>query len=252
MSTPQVGNNYAWTVEFIEKPIGSVVEVGSRDGMDAVYFARTYNCPVIAFECDPVQFPITEQNLKDAKLPDARSFPYALLDKDGIVDFRQVDQELYPSAGVSSLLEINFENRQLEDVDRGRASVQIPVEVQGHRFDTLDIAAPDVLALDVQGVEIQVLKGFGQLLKNVKYVVTEAERVPSYSGGNSFRGLNSYMQLQGFRIVASTAGGSSQIMRWRQAFSQNVRIAINDRTLRPWRKYQGCFDVLYLNERFKK
>ncbi len=252
MTDPAVGTNYCWATEFIRGPIGSVVEVGSRDGMDALYLVGKYNCSVVAFECDPVQFPITEKNLQESMLVNVRALPFALLDKDGPLTFWQVDQEQYPSAGISSLLEINFENRQVDDVDGGRASIQFPVEVVGHRFDSLGLASPELLALDVQGMEVNVLRGFGELLQTVKYIVTEVERVPSYKGGNSFRTLNRYLHSQGFQLVASSAGGSSRFARMRQLISQNLRIVQSDRTWRPWTKYQGCFDAIYKNRKFEK
>ncbi|HBJ73071.1 MAG TPA: hypothetical protein DDY88_05055 [Actinobacteria bacterium] len=241
--------NYNWAFPHVQGPIASIVEIGSRDGLDAITLGTTFQAPVTAFECDPAQYVATVENVRASGLSDITVLPYAVSDKNEPITFWQVDTSTYNVPGTSSLFEVNFDNRQNSDVDSGRAGIQHAVTVEGARFDSLGIAAPTLLAMDVQGAEVLALKGFGTLLSRCKYIVTEAERVPSYKGGNSFKDLDRFVRAQGFRLVATSIGSGTRLARWRQFLSLNLRIAVSDRTLFPTRKYQGCFDVLYVNSR---
>jgi len=239
--------NYNWAFPYLRGPIASIVEIGSRDGLDALTLAETFSCPVTAFECDPAQYLATVENVRLSGASAITVLPYAASDKNAPIQFWQVDTSTYNVPGTSSMFEVNFENRQNSDVASGRDVIQRPVTVEGVRFDSLDIPAPTLIAMDVQGAEVLALKGFGAQLRHCRYIVTEAERVPSYKGGNSFRELHRFVRSQGFELVATSIGSGTRVDRWRQFISLNLRIAWSDRTLAPMRKYQGCFDVLYVN-----
>lgn len=239
--------NYNWAFPHLVGPIESIVEIGSRDGLDAITLASTFGSPVTAFECDPAQYIATAENVRASGLSGITVLPYAVTDKNEPITFWQVDTSTYNVPGTSSMFEVNFDNRQNSDVDAGHAGIQRAVTVEGARFDSLGIPAPTLLAMDVQGAEVLALKGFGALLGKCKYIVTEAERVPSYKGGNSFKELDRFIRSQGFTLVATSIGSGTRLARWRQFVSLNIKIALSDRTLLPMRKYQGCFDVLYVN-----
>ena len=249
MAVRVLGNtNYNWAFPYIEKPITSAVEIGSRDGLDAVTLASTFSCPLTAFECDPAQHLVTLNNVNLSGVDGINVLPYALSNADGLIEFWQVDTSVYNNPGTGSLFLVNFDNRMHDDPDLGRPSIQKSVMVSGARFDSLGIEAPELIAMDVQGAEIAVLEGFGSLLRQCKYIITEAERVPSYVGGNSFRELDRFIRRQGFELKATSIGSGSKLSRWRQYISSNMKILIRDKTLFPMRRYQGCFDVLYVNK----
>lgn len=51
-----VSNNYSWAIKHLPKGISSIVEVGSRDAMDALALSKTFSTPVVAFEPNPFSF----------------------------------------------------------------------------------------------------------------------------------------------------------------------------------------------------
>lgn len=246
----QPGESYLWAIPYITAPIRSIVEVGSRDGLDAIALGRTFQASVTAFECDPGMFPEVERNLALSGLKDAKALDLALTDVAGEVEFWAHDPSAYHQGGTGSLFLANFKNRDRDDVDRGRERIQKSIRVRAARFDGLGLTAPDLLMMDVQGAECKVLRGFGSMLHQVQFVICEAERVPSYTGGNPFSAVNRLLKGNGFVFRGSTIGDGSRGARWNNWWRVNARIAVRERTLIPTRIYQGVFNVIYENRRF--
>lgn len=252
MAANQAEENYSWIFPYITEPIGSIVEVGSRDGLDAIWLAKAFDSQVDAFEASPRQFKFVEENIEASALENVRAHELALSDQIGHIEFWETDVSEYENSGLGSLFEVNFSNRTSDDVDAGRSRIQHPIKVRTARYDSLSISPPDLLVMDVQGSEVLVLRGFGRLLSECRFIACEAERVPSYKGGNSFRELNRFMSENGFHLVATTIGKGDRRSRWINYFRTNTLIAFRNRTFRPYRFYQGCFDVLYQNSRERR
>jgi hypothetical protein len=56
--------------------------------------------------------------------------------------------------------------------------------------------------MDVQGAEISVLKSFGERLRDVKYIITEATIVNQYVGQAQLHDINDYLVKAGFKLLA--------------------------------------------------
>jgi FkbM family methyltransferase len=68
------------------------------------------------------------------------------------------------------------------------------------RFDSMgiDIAPCNTLVVDTQGMELQVLKGFGEQLAHFDFLNIECSRVPLYVGGAPAQEVIDYLAEQGF------------------------------------------------------
>ena len=66
------------------------------------------------------------------------------------------------------------------------------------KFDNLNIDFVDFLILDVQGFELEVLKGFSNKLNNVKFIFSEINRDLLYEENVLFRDLDKYLMNFGF------------------------------------------------------
>jgi len=59
----------------------------------------------------------------------------------------------------------------------------------------------DFVNLDIQGVELQALKGFGKYLDNVEYIYTEVNSGEVYKNNDSIEDLDSFLEGFGFERV---------------------------------------------------
>lgn len=202
---PVAATNYAWTTPILAHlkiAPRTIVEVGSLHGLDALYLSETYGVPITVFEPDPINAVTCRENLTGR--PNVTILELALSESDGETDFLSIDPDLFENRGASSLLEINFTNRPKSDPDRNRASVQKKVRVRTARFESLNVPTPDLLAMDVQGAELMVLKGFGERLRDVKAIALETSFGSSYFGGAKFADLHHFLTSSDFRLAHNT------------------------------------------------
>ena len=240
-------SEYQWCYKYVKKNISRIVEVGSRDGMDALALARKFGAEVIAFECDPRLISICFSNISAdneyGSSIELRS--EALSDHSDVVTFWQIEDSMYKNPGAGSLFEINFSNRSKNDPDRGLTGVQRPVQVEAKRFDELDITPPDLLVMDVQGAELKVMHGFGLLLQEINYVVLEAEPVSSYEGGCNLEEIFKFMKKAGFKFAGSDIAGLKLWHLKLRLFVRSWRLAIQERTLFPHKIHLGIVNLIF-------
>jgi len=241
------GNAYRWINEFISTRIERVVEVGSRDALDALSLANHFGASVVAFECDPRQFDVCCANLSLAGTSGVQMRQEALSDVNDEIEFWQVDLTAYDNPGVGSMFKINFDNRTMDDADWHHEPVQRPISVAARRFDHLGISAPDLLVMDVEGAELRVLRGFGDLIDAIRYIVLETAPVSNHIGGSSFREVREYLESRGFRYVASSCSGKGLLRLRLDLLRRTAQCMVRGRTLKPSTKWQGFFDVLFSN-----
>lgn len=239
-----VGDNYVWTYPYLPSDVRGVTEVGSRDALDAIELASHFSCPVVAFEADPRQFEICRSNIAETDAP-VTLRREALTDVDGMIQFWQVDPSLYSNDGVSSIFEVDFSNRQRLDPDRERAAVQVPIEVRAARWESLNLDAPTLLVMDVEGAELKALAGFGDRISEVEYIALETAPVSLHKGGSSFRQVHMYLTKRGFDLIASEPFGADLGKLRRHLRETAVKSRIKNPIGR--RRMQGFFNVLYRN-----
>ena len=95
--------------------------------------------------------------------------------------------------GIKKIAEVSVEVRKLSDL----------IETQG-------LPVPDLIKLDVQGFELEVLKGAGEFLDLATYLIIEVSFREYYYGQPLFLEITNYLANHGFSIHAfgvSTAMG---------------------------------------------
>ena len=203
-------------LENIDKSkVKSIFELGSRDLVDASRLFSYYGCPIYAFECNPDCLEAckrTYASFSDRERGHIYLINRAVSLENGYLTFYAFDLSKYDNMGSSSLLKIDFTKRDQRDPDYNRPNPQKEVKVQGTRLDTFieqTGVIPDMVCMDLQGYELNAIRSMGSYIQRVKYILTECSLRSTYTGGVSFRELDSYLRSQGFRYVCSNKFGSS-------------------------------------------
>ena len=220
--------NYNWAFKYITKPINNIVEVGSRDALDAIVLSKYFLASVFAFEPDPDCFLLCEKNLNlNPKLP-IKLFPIALSNINGLKRFN-----IY-SSGHSSIYKHRTDN------------ILETINVKTTRFDSLGLAAPDLLVIDAQSSESEILEGFGEILSKTKYIIFETGFFSIYETQKNFDFCNSLLKNLGFSFIATNVSKEGilrfYVMRFRGLFYNFRKYGF-----RGLKEYSGFFDVLYEN-----
>jgi len=156
----------------------TLVDVGGQGGLQLKWMLRADHITPVVFEPLSSEARVIRQTLD--RIPGAQVVEKALANTSG-------PQKLYVTAGsyCSSLREPNFEILQHYSVGRVFKVVSMQ-EVECVRYDELfregAVPSPDVVKIDVQGLEYEVLLGFGHLLEGCLAIELETHVVPIYRG----------------------------------------------------------------------
>jgi FkbM family methyltransferase len=202
--------NYNWCFPYIKRgDIKLIYEIGARDCLDSISLAKEFNCPVIAFECNPDSIKECKNTLSSNNQA-ITLIEKAVHEENKIVSFRPFNRSKYDNIGASSLFEIDFvSSRQITDPDYGRKDVQDIIEVEAIRLDKfIDEAGakPDLICMDIQEAELITLKGLGEYIKDIKYIVFEGSNVNTYKGGCTFMDVHNYLISKNYRFVRTSLG----------------------------------------------
>ena len=193
-----LGQRVAATVEHERQPFstfyGTVIDVGSNRGQFAVFARRRWpNAKLLCFE--PLPGPREVLTRLADELGSAQVFPYALSDEAG-----EKRMHVTRSDDSSSLLATT--RRQIEVFPDMVEIDQVAVDVR--RLDDLitvdDVSPPVLMKIDVQGAELDVLRGASRFLDTVRDILVECSLVELYSGQPLLDDTIVFARQLGFRV----------------------------------------------------
>lgn len=178
---------------FLDRAKG-VIHVGANTGQEReVYAAR--GLPVIWIEPLDGVFDVLCERI--APYPNQKAYQYLITDKTGesyafgisnnggqsssIFNFK-MHRDIWPDVGYLATTELE--------------SVTLQFVIERHQ---IDLATYDALILDVQGSELLVLKGAGEHLERLNWILAEAADFESYEGGCQLKDLDAYLMPRGWR-----------------------------------------------------
>jgi FkbM family methyltransferase len=196
-------------VEFLGNPLSFeyIIEAGARDGLDAINLSRFFpNASIFAFECNPDTVDLCIQNL--AGHSRVSLTPNGLGEKNEDLPFYSYTEN---NPGASSFLKrIDYESTQQL---KGHARIiRLEEFLEDHRVPRIDL-----LCMDVQGFELNVLRGCGRYLQQVRFIIMEEPTLTineqylprgvhsKYTNAPTSAEISDFMTKHGFVEVARKA-----------------------------------------------
>lgn len=187
-----------WMVETNNFLCGAkgVIHIGANAGQECELYCAMW-LPAILVEA--LDAPFQALTLQTAKYRHQRPLQYLLTDVDGKeYDFGIANNE----AQSSSIFEFGDhvkvwpEVKYVDSVKLKSTTFKTMVEKEG-----IDLASYDALVMDVQGAELLVLQGAGELLDAFRFIRCETADFEVYKGCCQMKDLDAYLQPFGFNRV---------------------------------------------------
>ncbi|MDQ7025247.1 MAG: FkbM family methyltransferase [Anaerolineae bacterium] len=168
-----------------------IVDGGANIGTVTDLFLQQYDNPTIhAIEPRPDAALVMQSKYKNQA--NVHVHMCALGAEDATLSFNVVGHETS-----SSLLKPSSTNHHYHpDIMAVTQSINVPVK----RLDTLVDIDIDLLKLDLQGYELEALKGCGALLQRIKTITTEVEFIPLYDKQPLFADIDIFLRGHGFKL----------------------------------------------------
>lgn len=171
----------------------NLIDIGSSGSLDAKWAPIKELINLVGF--DPNREECERQNKLPSQYKSSNFLPYAVHGKDGV-------ETLYMTRSIYcySLLKPNkpwldrFSFHDLFDV-QGEESISVRAI---DKIEELKSLSPDVIKIDVQGLELPILSKAGHLLEDAFYVETESGFTENYVGETTFSQMDRFMQDNGF------------------------------------------------------
>jgi FkbM family methyltransferase len=113
-------------------------------------------------------------------------------------DNREIEFHVLKHQGASSILKSSVHSHHYHpDKSKVRQTIQVAMK----RLDVLLDVEIDVLKLDLQGYELEALKGCGNLLNRIKAITAEIEFISLYEGQPLFGDVDAFLRESGFRLL---------------------------------------------------
>ena len=175
-----------------------VLDVGAHHGETVAYIRERFpDARIVAFEPTPESFQLLTKLQQRYKF---EPFNLALGAKNGQVDFH-----VNSHSPTNSILAMDAGASRLDPL---AAETPLLVRVALARLDDFLVQhqmqqSIDYLKLDVQGYEVEVIKGATETLRRVRFVMTEVQFNPVYQNSSKVDELCYEFYSRGFRLVRS-------------------------------------------------
>lgn len=180
-------------LKLVGRDAGTIVDVGAHFGESSALFSEIFpEAAISAFEPDPVSYRV----LVSRHLSRVRAFNVAL----GSADGSRV-LNLNADSGTNSFFPANSMGlRYLAQKMAVRSSVEVPIRTLDDFREELGLSTIDLLKVDVQGYELEVLRGATRSLKDVRALQIECNFIPQYKGSSTFSDVDLFLREQGFAL----------------------------------------------------
>lgn len=183
-------------IEKYLKEKRGAIHVGANVGEEREWYDDNGFKRVIWFEANPELFDELSSNL--------RPYPFQIPFNLGVHDtLKEGILHVSNNRGQSSsLLEFGTHAKNHPDV-KYTHDVRVRLIRLDEFFAMLktNLSNYNFLNIDVQGVELNVIKSFGELIEKMDYIYTEVNRAEVYKGCSQIQDIDCYLSIHGFERV---------------------------------------------------
>jgi FkbM family methyltransferase len=175
-----------------ESPV--IIDGGANVGEMTALFLNQYHSPVIhAFE--PIPDLIAQLRTRFANRNNVTIHGAAVGAEAKTISFNVLNYMGSSSPFIPTSINKGYHGEKMD--------IHQVVEVQQVRLEDVMGAnrEVDLLKLDIQGYELEALKGCGKLLERIKIITTEIEFVPLYEGQPLFGDIDVFLRAHGFKLL---------------------------------------------------
>ncbi len=185
----------------IRTDVNSILEIGSRDAIDALKLSEHYKCHVFAFECNPDILDVCKKNIGSNQ--NVTLVPCAVWNKTGPVSFFPMVEtpSVFYNPGASSCFKVDREGHHKTYI---QAETTVPAIRLDEWLKSKEIDSIDMLCIDAQGAALQVLEGMGKYLDTVNYIITEIEHKTIYAGETLYPDVAAFLDMHGFQMYVGS------------------------------------------------
>lgn len=183
-----------------------LLEAGAHNGESSVILLQQWpKASLFAFEPNPIAF----QRLQEVAAVHPNIFPFelALFDFNGQAPFYV--QTKHGNDGASSLLEHNPDPK-FKDIYTHNAPILVTCKTLDTWADENGVDHIDFMWLDMEGVELQMLRASPKILKTVKVIYTETNFQKTRLGMTQYKELHTFLTKNGFDIVYHQMSDATQ------------------------------------------
>ncbi len=182
-----------------EDPV--IIDAGAFDGKESVVMSKLWpNGTIHSFEPVPYLYKILLRNTKSA--PNIYAYNFALSSTNGMAEMHLSVNDNAPNIPVMS-------SSLLPPKDHFLFSPEVifptVIPVYTYNLDSwakaFDIDRIDLMWLDMQGVELNVLKSCPDILNTTSVILTEVEFTEAYDGQYLYQDVRDFLEEQGFVLI---------------------------------------------------
>lgn len=169
-----------------------IIDVGANSGQ----FSKASNffypeAQIYTFE--PLEDHFLNIAQKFSKIKNVKVYNLAVGNEDGFISF---NKNKY--GHVSSILDISEENKYYpkEHIEK----IDVKITTLDTFFKEIQIPKATLIKLDVQGFELEVLKGAVNIIQKVNYIIIEANLETLYTNQPTFTEVNTFLNENGFEV----------------------------------------------------
>ena len=172
----------------------TVIDIGANKGQFTLFALEAWpGCAVHAFEPQPAAAARFRAAL--------RGHPAVTLHEAAVGPVSgEATMHLSQRADSSSLLPIGERQAELFPGTAAAGSLTVSVRTLEEALDNDSLRAPALLKIDVQGFELEALRGCASLLPLIEYVYVECSYIELYTGQALFEEIQAFLDRHGLRF----------------------------------------------------